>query len=178
MQKVNLSFPDLIIFIPRVFKDHRGYFIESFNEIIQKSTGFTFVQDNESCSHKNVLRGLHFQVPPKEQGKLVRVVKGRIFDVVVDLRKSSPTYGKFHAELLSEENRHILWIPPGFAHGFLALENNTLVQYKITAPYHRDSERCILWNDPDLAIPWPIHDPILSEKDSKGILFRNFQSPF
>ncbi|MCX7768345.1 MAG: dTDP-4-dehydrorhamnose 3,5-epimerase [Flavobacteriales bacterium] len=178
MQKVNLSFPDLIIFIPRVFKDHRGYFIESFNEIIQKSTGFTFVQDNESCSHKNVLRGLHFQVPPKEQGKLVRVVKGRIFDVVVDLRKSSPTYGKFHAELLSEENRHILWIPPGFAHGFLALENNTLVQYKITAPYHRDSERCILWNDPDLAIPWPIHDPILSEKDTKGIFFRNFQSPF
>lgn len=178
MQKVDLSFPGLFIFIPKVFQDHRGHFMESFNEIIQQATGYNFVQDNESCSLKNVVRGLHLQTPPKEQGKLVRVVRGKIYDVVVDLRKSSPTYGKIHTEILSEENKYIIWIPPGFAHGFLALEDNTLVQYKITAPYHKESERCILWNDPDLAIPWPIENPILSEKDATGMLFRDFQSPF
>lgn len=137
-----------------------------------------FVQDNESKSQKSVLRGLHFQVPPHAQGKLVRVIKGAVNDVAVDLRKHSPFYGKWVSQLLSEENKLMLWIPPGFAHGFVVLEDETIFSYKCTAYYHKASERGLRWNDPQLNINWGIQDPLLSEKDKNAPLFIDFNSPF
>jgi dTDP-4-dehydrorhamnose 3,5-epimerase len=163
--------PDVLIIEPRVFGDDRGFFFESFNEktFIEKAgADVRFVQDNHSCSAKNVLRGLHYQIQ-QAQGKLVRVVAGAIFDVAVDIRKSSPTFGQWVSCVLSAENKKQLWIPAGFAHGFLSLEDGSEVLYKATDFYAPAHERCILWNDANLAIEWPLTaDPTVSSKDQDG----------
>jgi dTDP-4-dehydrorhamnose 3,5-epimerase len=171
----------LFIIEPRVFEDTRGAFYETFNEkIFQEKTGIdlSFCQDNESISKKNVLRGLHFQNPPFAQGKLVRVVAGRVIDIAVDIRKSSKTYGQYESIELSAENKKQFWIPPGFAHGFVALEDNSIFNYKCTNYYNPNSERTIQWNDTVLNINWEINDPIISEKDQNGIDFTTFVSEF
>ncbi len=170
----------LLIIKPDVFEDQRGYFFESYNEEKFKQLGVDakFLQDNESKSGKGVLRGLHFQVPPYQQGKLVRVIKGAVLDVAVDLRKSSNTYGKWVSAELSEQNKWMYWIPAGFAHGFLTLEENTVFFYKCTKVYNRESERGIAWNDPDLNIRWGINNPLVSEKDKVAMRFSEFKSPF
>jgi dTDP-4-dehydrorhamnose 3,5-epimerase len=170
----------LLVIKPDVFEDERGYFFESYNEERFRDNGIdvNFLQDNESKSGKGVLRGLHFQVPPHEQGKLVRVIKGAVLDVAVDLRKSSPTYGKWASIELSEKNKWMYWIPGGFAHGFLTLEENTIFFYKCTQVYHKESERGIAWNDPDLKIDWGSADPLVSAKDRSAGSFRDFISPF
>lgn len=171
----------LLIISPKIFEDERGYFFESFSDKkIKELTGLSlhFVQDNESKSNKNVLRGLHFQKPPFDQGKLVRVIKGKVLDVAVDIRQNSPTYGKYFSIELTEENKTMLWIPPGFAHGFSTMENNTIFSYKCTNYYSPDYEGCILWNDPVIAINWKNTSPIISEKDKLGQEFINFVSPF
>ncbi len=164
--------PDVILIKPRVFKDSRGYFLETYKKSDFESFGINcnFIQDNFSCSEKNVLRGLHFQQGDKAQGKLVRVTKGSGYDVAVDIRESSPTYGRYVSEVLSDENHHMLWIPPGLAHGFLALENNTQLHYKCTHnEYEKDAERTMAWNDPAIDISWPlVGAPIVSEKDQEG----------
>ena len=159
----------LLLIKPRVFPDSRGEFFESYSEkdFLKAGVSPRFVQDNQSRSHKNVLRGMHFQAAPFEQGKLVRVVKGSVLDVAVDIRKDSRTYSKSYSVTLSDKNNLMLWIPAGFAHGFLSLENDTVVAYKCTTPYNKDSDRGILWNDPDLNIDWGISSPVLSEKDSR-----------
>lgn len=172
---------DLLVITPKKFFDDRGYFTESFNEqqfssMVGKS--IKFVQDNESVSSKNVLRGLHFQNSPHAQGKLVRVVRGAVFDVAVDIRKDSPTYGQWHGELLSEDNGKLFWIPEGFAHGFVALEDQTKFLYKCTNYYAPSAEDTLLWNDPILAIDWGVTAPIISEKDNKGKNFETFESKF
>ncbi len=163
--------PDVLMIEPRVFGDDRGFFFESFNEktFIEKTgADVRFVQDNHSCSAQNVLRGLHYQIQ-QAQGKLVRVVAGAIFDVAVDIRKSSPTFGQWVGCVLSAENKKQLWVPAGFAHGFLSLEDRTEVLYKATDFYAPAHERCILWNDPNLAIEWPLTaDPTVSSKDQVG----------
>jgi len=170
----------LLVIKPDVFEDTRGYFFETYNEERYKQHGMElkFMQDNESKSGKNVLRGLHFQVPPYEQGKLVRVIKGAVLDVAVDLRKSSPTFGMWDSIALSEQNKWMYWIPPGFAHGFLTLEENTVFFYKCTQVYHKESERGIFWNDADLNIKWGIENPLVSEKDKVAMGFKEFPSPF
>ncbi|MAZ55102.1 MAG: dTDP-4-dehydrorhamnose 3,5-epimerase [Flavobacteriales bacterium] len=170
----------LIIIKPQIHSDERGYFYESYNKVFLKKKGldFNFIQDNQSLSHKGVLRGLHFQAPPFEQGKLVRVIQGSVLDIAVDIRSSSPTYGKYESVVLSGENKTQFWIPPGFAHGFITLENNTIFCYKCTAIYSKKSEGSILWNDPHLNINWKINEPIVSNKDKKAKLFENFKSPF
>jgi dTDP-4-dehydrorhamnose 3,5-epimerase len=170
----------LLVIKPRVFADERGYFFESYNEKLLKGSGLnaTFVQDNQSLSQKNVLRGLHFQAPPFAQGKLVRVIKGSALDVVVDIRKKSPTYGKSFSIELNEENKTMLWVPEGFAHGFCTLLDDTIFYYKCTNYYDKGSEGSVLWNDVDLNINWNISDPVLSEKDRAGTAFKNFVSPF
>jgi dTDP-4-dehydrorhamnose 3,5-epimerase len=169
-----------VLIKPRVFSDSRGHFLETFNqERYREILGdVEFVQDNLSLSELNVVRGLHFQIPPFAQGKLVSVVRGAVVDVIVDLRKDSASYGRHLAVELNEEEHHQLWIPSGFAHGFLSIRKNTLFSYKCTAPYSPASERTLLWNDPDLAINWKVDVPIVSEKDALGELFRNFESPF
>ncbi len=180
MKITHTPIQDLHIIEPKVFDDERGCFFESWNKEKLAEQGFIwdFVQDNQSCSKKNVLRGLHFQIPPYEQGKLVRVVKGEALDVAVDLRKNSDTFGNHFKLILNEANKKMLWIPPGFAHGFLAMENNTIVFYKCTKKYNKESERSILWNDQHLSIDWGINNPIISPKDLKAPLFKNLQSPF
>ncbi|MEY4603248.1 MAG: dTDP-4-dehydrorhamnose 3,5-epimerase [Bacteroidota bacterium] len=169
-----------VLIKPRVFSDSRGHFLETFNqERYREILGdVEFVQDNLSLSELNVVRGLHFQIPPFAQGKLVSVVRGAVVDVIVDLRKDSASYGRHLAVELNEEEHHQIWIPSGFAHGFLSIRKNTLFSYKCTAPYSPASERTLLWNDPDLAINWKVDVPIVSEKDALGELFRNFESPF
>lgn len=166
---------DVLIIEPRVFGDDRGFFFESFNEqgFIEKAgIDVRFVQDNHSCSAQGVLRGLHYQVQ-QAQGKLVRVVAGAIFDVAVDIRKSSPTFGQWVGCELSAENKRQLWVPVGFAHGFLSLTDRTEVLYKTTDYYAPAHERCILWDDPDLDIAWPLTaDPVLSKKDQAGSSFQ------
>ena len=171
---------DLLIIKPQIYSDERGYFYESFNKGIFKKNGLNlnFVQDNQSLSHKGVLRGLHFQAPPFEQGKLVRVIQGSVLDVAVDIRLDSPTYGKYESVLLSGENKTQFWIPPGFAHGFITLENNTIFCYKCTALYSKESEDSILWRDPHLKINWKTNEPLVSIKDEQAQLFENFISPF
>lgn len=172
---------ELLIIEPRVFIDDRGSFCETFSERqFSQALGFDvkFVQDNQSISKKGVLRGLHFQNPPHAQGKLVRVVRGAVLDVAVDIRRSSSTYGKHVIVELSEENNRQFWIPPGFAHGFLSLEDNTVFAYKCTDYYSPECEETIKWNDKDLAIDWQILLPNVSEKDIKGMEFRNFVSRF
>ena len=171
----------VLIITPRVFQDDRGSFTESFNmrQFDEATKGeYTFAQDNQSISKKGVVRGLHFQNPPNAQGKLVRVSRGAVLDVAVDLRKSSDTYGQHVAVVLSANNNRQLWIPPGFAHGFAALEDNSTFCYKRTDYYAPESEATILWNDPDLNIDWQIENPIVSQKDIEGQEFRNFVSHF
>ncbi len=175
------SIEDVILIKPTLFGDDRGYFFESFhqqkfNEFVGKQ--INFAQDNESKSSKNVLRGLHFQAPPFAQGKLVRVIQGSVLDVALDIRKSSKTYGQFVSFVLSADNKMQAFIPEGFAHGFLTLEDQTIFQYKCTNYYHPQSEGSILWNDSALSIPWNVEQPILSPKDEKGMLLKDFHSPF
>lgn len=170
---------DVLILTPAVFKDDRGYFFESFNQ--QKIADFIkckFVQDNESLSQKNVLRGLHFQIPPFAQDKLVRVIKGSVLDVAVDIRKSSPTYGQHFSIVLSGDNKKQLFIPAGFAHGFLTLEDHTIFSYKCSNYYEKSAEQTILWNDNSLNIEWNCNQPLLSDKDLIGEVFSTFESPF
>jgi len=167
MKATRLAIPDVVLLEPTVFDDARGCFFESFSaREFQRLVGVDadFVQDNHSVSRKNVLRGLHYQVAPHAQGKLVRVVRGAIFDVAVDIRETSPSYRRWVSQHLSADNRQQIWIPPGFAHGFLALEDDTEVLYKTTDYYDRASERVIPWNDP--GIDWPVRTPILSHKDA------------
>ncbi len=170
----------LFIIKPEVYEDQRGYFFESWNKEVFAQHGFNwdFVQDNQSFSAKNVLRGLHFQIPPYEQGKLTRVVNGSVLDVAVDLIKNSKTYGKHYKIVLNASEKKMFWIPPGFAHGFLALEDNSIFLYKCTKQYNKESERTILWNCRALNIDWGIKNPIVSPKDSKAPLFEEFESPF
>lgn len=169
MKANRLAIADVVLFEPAVFGDERGAFFESFNQrAFAELTGSdrVFVQDNHSISHKHVLRGLHYQLPPFAQGKLVRVVSGSAFDVAVDIRRGSPTFGKWVGEILSAQNRRQLWIPEGFAHGFLALEDGTEFLYKTTAFYDKASEGSIRWDDPDIGIDWPRDsEPVLNEKD-------------
>ncbi len=181
MNIIKTPLKGLIIIEPPVFGDERGYFMETFSEraFAKNDMDVHFVQDNESMSGKNVLRGLHFQAPPNAQGKLVSVVSGRVFDVAVDIRKSSPTYGQSFGIELSAENKKRLYIPPGFAHGFLTLEENTIFQYKCTDFYAPQSEGGIAWDDPDINIQWPQKvDLIISEKDKNNPLFVDFNTPF
>lgn len=166
----------VLIIEPRVFGDERGFFFESFNQrAFDEAVGahVDFVQDNHSKSSRNVLRGLHYQLPPKAQGKLVRVVQGEVFDVAVDLRKDSATFGQWVGEILSAENKKQLWIPAGFAHGFLTLSDTAEFLYKTTDYYSPEHERCIRWDDAELAIQWPLIDapPVLSGKDVAGAPF-------
>jgi dTDP-4-dehydrorhamnose 3,5-epimerase len=180
MEVKQCSIKDLWIIQPRVFEDARGYFFESWSERELEKQGlrFNFVQDNQSLSHKGVLRGLHFQSPPHAQGKLVRVIKGAVLDVAVDIRKNSPTYGKHFSIELNESNKTMFFIPPGFAHGFATLADNTIFSYKCTEYYSKESEGTILWNDKALGIDWQLENPIVSEKDHNGITFSSFQTPF
>lgn len=180
MEVIETTIKDLLIIKPRVFADSRGYFFESYNEAVFRQNGVdvAFVQDNQSLSNYGVLRGLHFQAPPFDQGKLVRVITGAVLDIAVDIRKNSPTYGNHVAIELTEENKTMFYIPPGFAHGFLTLRDNTIFSYKCTNLYNKASEGCVLWNDPDLNINWNIENPILSEKDVVGTPFKDFISPF
>jgi len=182
MEIISCEIPGLLVLIPRVFEDDRGSFYETFNKKkfcdVTGLSEIEFFQDNESISKLGVVRGLHFQAPPFAQGKLVRVTKGKALDVAVDIRKGSPTYGNNFSIELSEENKKMFWIPPGFAHGFAALEENTIFNYKCTNYYHPDSERSIKWNDIDLNIDWKVNQPIISEKDDLGQDFTTFASDF
>lgn len=175
MKAQPLAIPEVILFTPQVFGDERGFFMESFNtRTFAADTGceVSFVQDNHSRSQRGVLRGLHYQLPPFGQGKLVRVVSGGVFDVAVDLRRLAPTFGQWVGQVLSADNHHQLWIPPGFAHGFLTLTDTADVLYKATDYYAPASERAIAWNDPDLAIQWPYDfEPSLSPKDMNAAAF-------
>ena len=173
MKATPLAIAEVVLIEPKVFGDARGFFFESFNQkAFNEATGtqHEFVQDNHSRSAKGVLRGLHYQIQ-QPQGKLVRVVRGAVFDVAVDIRKSSPTFGQWVGEELSEDNHRQLWVPPGFAHGFVVLSDAAEFLYKTTDYYAPQYERSILWSDPDLAIKWPVDAPILSVKDLQGLKF-------
>jgi dTDP-4-dehydrorhamnose 3,5-epimerase len=169
-----------LLIYPDVYEDPRGYFFESYSKEKFASIGIRedFVQSNQSLSQKGVLRGLHFQVPPFSQSKLVRVIKGSVLDVAVDIRKSSPTYGRHISLILSESNKFIFYIPEGFAHGFLTLEDDTIFSYKCGNYYHKPSESGIIWNDASLKIDWGIANPTISEKDKFNVSFNEFFSPF
>ncbi|AZA46256.1 dTDP-4-dehydrorhamnose 3,5-epimerase [Klebsiella quasipneumoniae] len=174
MNIIKTAIPDVLICEPKVFGDARGFFFESFSsKVFDEAVGrkVEFVQDNHSQSQKGVLRGLHYQLAPHAQGKLVRCVEGEVFDVAVDVRRSSPTFGQWVGVVLSAENKRQLWIPEGFAHGFMALSETVQFVYKATNYYAPQSERSILWNDPDIGIEWPAIDDIqLSAKDLNGLL--------
>lgn len=174
MNIIKTSIPEVLIFEPKVFGDDRGFFYESFHKakfLAAANIDIRFVQDNHSKSAKNVLRGLHYQIE-QVQGKLVRVVSGEVYDVAVDLRASSQTFGKWEGTYLSAENKRQMWIPPGFAHGFLVLSDSAEFLYKTTDYYAPQHERCLKWDDPTVAIDWPLQgDPLLSEKDNKGLSF-------
>ena len=180
MEVKPLALNGLLEIRPSIFRDDRGYFFEAFNINSFRNAGITteFVQDNQSFSRKGTIRGLHFQNPPHAQGKLVWVSSGKVLDVVVDIRKNSPTYGKHIMVELSAENKLMLWIPPGFAHGFLSLEDQTIFLYKCTSTYHKESESGIIWNDPELNIEWGINNPIVSDKDLELRSFSNIESRF
>lgn len=177
MQITPLAIPDVLMLTPRVFSDARGYFMETYQAARMLALGIpAFVQDNESCSGRGVMRGLHYQIAPHEQGKLVRVAHGVVWDVAVDIRRESPTFGKWIGTTLTATDHAMLWIPPGFAHGFTALEDDTIFLYKCTAPYAPAAERGIRWDDPDLAISWP--DTLamqVSVKDTTLPRFRDAQ---
>ena len=169
--------PEVLLVEPDVFGDDRGFFFESFNQKkFEQATGLspTFVQDNHSKSTKGVLRGLHYQLPPKAQGKLVRVIQGEVFDVAVDIRKNSPTFGQWVGEYLTADNKKQLWVPVGFAHGFITLSEMAEVLYKTSDYYDPELERCIRWDDPDIGINW-VNDvvPILSTKDARALRFKD-----
>lgn len=180
MEIIQTRIKDLVIIKPSVFPDERGYFFESWNKKRLEELGFNhdFIQDNESKSAKGILRGMHFQKPPFAQGKLVRVIKGAIVDVGVDLRKGSPTYLQHVQVTLSEENKLMFFIPEGFAHGFLSKEEGTIVNYKCTQVYHKASEVSFRWDDPTVGIAWDIADPELSERDSNAPFFKEIDNPF
>jgi len=170
----------LVVIEPKVFNDDRGYFYESFRKDLLVKNGILddFIQDNQSLSQKGVLRGLHFQKPPYDQAKLVRVIQGSVLDVAVDLRKDSSTYGEHFAIKLSGKEKNMFYVPSGFAHGFLTLEDDTIFSYKCTNYYHKESEGAIICTDEDLAIDWGIKDPLLSPKDKIAETFKSFNSPF
>lgn len=176
MKLVRTAIPDIIVIEPKIFNDTRGFFYESFNQqAFDEATGtnYQFVQDNHSKSSRGVLRGLHYQLSPKAQGKLVRVVQGKVWDVAVDIRKNSPTFGQWVGEELSADNHKQLWIPPGFAHGFITLSDTAEFLYKTTDYYSPEHERAIRWDDPQLAIAWPLpaHDIQVSVKDQQAVGF-------
>lgn len=174
MNVIKTAIPDVLIFEPKVFGDERGFFFESFNhKLFEEAVGYpvSFVQDNHSKSSKGVLRGLHYQLSPHAQGKLVRCVAGEVFDVAVDIRKSSTTFGHWVGVHLSGENKRQLWIPEGFAHGFVTLSETAEFLYKTTNYYHPESDRSLFWKDPDLSIDWPLDEPILSKKDENAFSF-------
>jgi dTDP-4-dehydrorhamnose 3,5-epimerase len=174
-RKISTSLPGVVILEPRVFGDERGFFLESYNEKVFAELGIEvrFVQDNHSSSRQNVLRGLHYQIK-QAQGKLVRAVEGAILDVAVDVRRSSPTFGGWEAVRLSGENKRMLWIPPGFAHGFRVISEKAQVLYKATDYYAPEHERTLAWNDPDLKIDWEVEgEPIVSAKDQRGVALRD-----
>lgn len=175
LEKTNLE--GLLIIYPQLFGDKRGYFFESFSKSRYEEAGIKgeFVQDNISKSAKDTVRGLHLQTGEKAQGKLCHVIYGRVLDVAVDIRPASPTFGKYFAKELSEENHIQLWIPKGFAHGFSVLSDEAIFSYKCTEYYDKESERSILYNDPDLGIDWKVDDPIVSDKDLKADTFRQFR---
>jgi len=178
LKKIATSLPEVFVLEPRVFEDERGFFLESYNQRTMADAGITgnFVQDNHSCSSRNVLRGLHYQVK-HPQGKLVRVVGGEILDVAVDMRRSSPNFGRWEAVRLSGENHRMLWIPVGFAHGFLVLSEKAHVLYKATDFYAPEYERTLAWNDPHVKINWELEgEPIVSAKDQRGLAFSDAES--
>ena len=187
MKLIQTKIPDVVIIEPQMFEDNRGWFMESFNEKkfhdeltkLRLPIPRPFVQDNHSCSKKGVLRGLHFQKKPHAQGKLVRVTQGAAYDVAVDLRKESPTFGKWVSCKLSAENKRMFWIPEGFAHGFLALEDDTHFLYKTTDYYAKDCEGSITWDDIELSIEWPkikdLNQIIINDKDRNALSFKLFQ---
>jgi dTDP-4-dehydrorhamnose 3,5-epimerase len=177
MNVLACDIPGLLVFEPKVFGDSRGFFLETWNQRRYAEAGLNaqFVQDNLSFSRRGALRGLHFQ-NPHAQGKLLQVLQGEVFDVAVDLRRSSPAFGRWHSETLSAENRRQFYIPPGFAHGFLVLSETALFSYKCTELYSPKDERTLLWNDPDIGVVWPAKDPLLSEKDAQGLRFRDLQA--
>jgi len=170
MKIIETTLPGVIVIEPKVFGDSRGFFMETYQSIRYKEAGIIldFVQDNHSRSAKGVLRGLHYQTQ-HAQGKLVHVTKGIVFDVAVDIRKDSPTFGQHYSHILSDENHRQMYIPPGFAHGFCVLSDIADFVYKCTAYYHPEYERSVLWNDPEIGIEWPLSDVALSEKDKNGI---------
>lgn len=184
MNIVETPIKDLLVFEPKVWKDSRGYFFESFSQRVFENAGVEvkFVQDNQSFSQKGTLRGMHAQANPFAQGKLVRVIQGKVVDVAVDIRKDSPTYGQHFAVELSGENNIQLWVPPGFLHGFLTLEDNTIFAYKVTNFYDKESEIGVMYNDADLAINWeaylPANEFLLSDKDLVLGSFKDLKSPF
>jgi dTDP-4-dehydrorhamnose 3,5-epimerase len=176
MKVTPLSIPDVLLIEPQFFGDDRGFFFESFNQNkFEEAMGkkINFVQDNHSKSSKGVLRGLHYQLPPKAQGKLVRVIQGEVFDVAVDIRKSSPTFGKWVGEILTADNKKQLWIPEGFAHGFLTLSDTAEFLYKTTDFYSKDHEQVIMWKDKTININWPNDKPFLSDKDMRVLSFND-----
>lgn len=180
MKIIKTPIEGLVIIEPDVFRDERGYFFESYNykRFADNGLDMVFVQDNESKSSKGVVRGLHFQRPPFAQGKLVRVFQGRVLDVAVDIRKNSPTYGESYSIELDSIDKKMFYIPEGFAHGFVTLEEDTIFAYKCTNVYNKESEGSLLWNDKDLAIDWKIENPILSERDKNNPIFKDLNSPF
>jgi dTDP-4-dehydrorhamnose 3,5-epimerase len=180
MKIIKGDIPGLLIFEPVKYRDSRGSFMETYNSVRMAELGFheKFVQDNESVSQKGVIRALHFQNPPMAQGKLVRVVKGAVIDVAVDIRKGSPWYGKYQKIILSEDNQLLFWLPPGFAHGFAALENDTVFHYKCTNKYSQPHEGAIRWNDPELGIDWMVEKPMVSDRDASAPEFRDHPGIF
>ena len=176
----NLDIPEVILVEPQAFPDERGFFMESFKESQFSANGINtkFVQDNYSHSIKGVLRGLHYQKNPKAQAKLVMAVRGEIFDVAVDIRKDSPTYGKWVGETLSDQNHRLLYVPEGFAHGFCVLSNEADVLYKVNQEYSTEHDGGILWDDPDVAVKWPVNKPILSKKDLQQPFLKNADNNF
>ena len=181
MKLISTKIKDLFIIEPEVFGDERGYFYESFNakkfnELIGRE--INFVQDNQSMSGANIVRGLHFQNPPYAQGKLVRVIEGEVIDVAVDIRKKSPTYGEYVSVRLTGENKRMFWIPEGFAHGFSSLKEGTIFSYKCTNYYNKESEGSIAWDDKFLNINWAVESAVISEKDQKSSSFKEFNSQF
>ena len=175
-----LTIPEVILIEARSFPDERGFFLESFKEsaFIENGINTKFVQDNHSHSIKGVLRGLHFQKDPKAQAKLVTAIRGKIFDVAVDIRKNSPTYGKWVGETLSEENHRLLYVPEGFAHGFCVLSDEADIVYKVNEEYSPENDRGILWNDPEINVQWPIDKPLISDKDLQQPLLKNTDNNF
>lgn len=180
MEVLQLPIEGVLLVKPQIFGDARGWFYETYNEERYFAAGITvkFVQDNQSFSQKNVVRGLHFQKPPFTQAKLVSVIQGAVLDVAVDLRSGSPTYGQYVSALLTGENHHQLFVPKGFAHGFSVLEDNTIFAYKCSNFYHKESEGNIVYNDPDVNVEWGVENPILSDKDKIGPTLREFVTPF